>query len=427
MTNKNIVRNIFIILLGFSIGIFAVSKEQKEFAKLLEDGKNLMKSKEYSKALKVLRKAEQLNIENPELYYFLGYAFDKSSYENEYSILKVEYKLTDEISQYFEKVIALEYPYKGEKYILSPSEKVTSVWACLALNELIKGNSDKAKEALIEGRKRGGFNDYLLEFGRNLLLSCPEDAILFTNGDMDTFLPMYAQLIEGVRTDVSIINVWCLNLKKFVSALPTNPMSGKNTVITKYTEKDIEELAPWPDKPDSIPFTVKMPSGIEKTVIARPTGKVLGVMDQVQLRIINKNSARQSCFAITTNKSARSNLDEYLSLYGLVYVWSFSDEKYKDLNRRINFITNIMKYDAIKNECRTYPSPSKCYTPYLVGANYISLFMSCAIECVNGKKDDLAKQILTLVKNDLKYLYTDNRKFQEERKYFKKMEKKLLK
>jgi hypothetical protein len=79
-----------------------------------------------------------------------------------------------------------------------------------------------------------GWNDhdrsgryYAVDMARNMLASCPENAILFTGGDNDTFPLWYAQMVENYRTDVRVIVTSYFNSEWYTEQMTKQAMKSE--------------------------------------------------------------------------------------------------------------------------------------------------------------------------------------------------------
>ena len=175
------------------------------------------------------------------------------------------------------------------------------------------------------------------DYAYNLLQSVKPNAVLFTNGDNDTFPLWYLQDVEGVRRDVRIANLSLLNTPWYIKQLKNTTPYGTPKIDMSYTDQEIEQmgLTRW----DS---TQEMQLPVSKEAIAKynitdssviKSGKitwhmqntaqygnvkVIRTQDLVVLDIIGQAKwERPVYFAVTCSDDARLNLDNYLEMEGM--------------------------------------------------------------------------------------------------------------
>jgi hypothetical protein len=207
------------------------------------------------------------------------------------------------------------------------------------------------------------------DFGSNYLQSCAPNAIIFTNGDNDTFPLWYAQMVEGIRTDVRVCNLsyfqtdWYVDQMKRKAydsdALPISfehnqyvqgtrdviyvldqikrPVNLKEAIDfvrsddqgTKLQQADNASFLPsrqlfYPvDKAAVLANNVIDPKDADKIVSnldIKLTGNYLTKDELMILDIIaNNNWKRPIYFAITVGRDKYLNLQDYFQAEGFAY------------------------------------------------------------------------------------------------------------
>jgi len=82
-------------------------------------------------------------------------------------------------------------------------------------------------------------NRIAYEYAYNILAGLDQDAIVFTNGDNDTFPIWYLQEVEKFRTDVTVVNLSLVNLPWYIKQLKHNPVKP---LAIKRSDEEIDAL-----------------------------------------------------------------------------------------------------------------------------------------------------------------------------------------
>lgn len=175
------------------------------------------------------------------------------------------------------------------------------------------------------------------DYSYNMLQTCEKDAILFTNGDNDTFPLWYLQDVEGVRRDVRIVNLSLVNTPWYVQQMKNKPYYEEaKAVPISLSDTRIANVQPQLWEPRTIdlpvPPDVYAKYGVTDTA-ATNKGKIswamrntmqfgqtkaVRVQDILVLDIIRTNQwKRPIFFAVTCAPDSKIGLDDYLWFHGL--------------------------------------------------------------------------------------------------------------
>ncbi len=355
-----------------------------------------------------------------------------------------------------------DYAYAGSYYAFA-------IWigfSVLSLYELLKKKISGTTAAIavtllclfVPGMMaKAGWNDHSRahrytsrDFASDYLNSCERNAIIFTNGDNDTFPLWYAQEVENIRTDVRVVNLSLLNTDWYIDQLKrkyydSEPIElswstdkynlGKRDYIPFYdrgmkTAVELKELIDFmgSDDPQAkartnsgedinyfptkmLKFTVNPEEVLKNGVVSQENAdKIVKTMEwSIESNYLMKNSLiilniiannkwkRPIYFATTVGSENYLNLESYFQLEGLAYrlVPIRTEAKNEIVSGRVetglmyNNIMNKFKFGNMNDE-RVYLDENNIR----MTTNFRINFSRLAEELLNEGRRDSAIKVL---------------------------------
>lgn len=330
----------------------------------ISDAEQLFKE---GKPVEAFRAVEAFHREHPgdaEALYYLGRYLHFIQYDTGKRVF--DKAISDSIINYLDKSIAITDTIGNAFYYIGVEYGMQGHYA------FFEGDSLKAKEVFAMGHKKGGYPLWLLEFGRNVFLSCDSNAILFTGGDAEANALWYLQTVEGLRRDVTVMPAGLLSYPPFVKFVKQGiegffrpaPITMADSDIDSFTHRyfdsdsavievsskmkskyslDDDYTMKWALKPDYV-FQ-------GKEIITPGTGIIIHMLE-------NNKWQRPAYFTLASIPNMRASLDDYLYLKGLCY--KIMPVRVGDDRMDVEFTASLLMDTA---HIRYYPQLKDHYMP----------------------------------------------------------------
>jgi len=211
----------------------------------------------------------------------------------------------------------------------------------------LKGNEAKVTFYYKKLYETKDIAPWLVNYNYNVLISTEENAVIFTNGDNDTYPARMLQEAKGVRTDITVVNI---------------PMSGSESFLEKILKKRGIKI----DRKALMKKAVTIGSDGSKNFS-------ISAFTQEVCKYLAKNYPDIPIyFALTVYENHFKPLKDDLYIVGLAYRYSPSridNIAFIKKNLEKNFILDYLKYDWYND---LYPIRNVIHT---LNLNYVPAVM----------------------------------------------------
>ncbi|PIF02200.1 MAG: hypothetical protein CR996_01070 [Draconibacterium sp.] len=353
-----------VLLTTFTLGSSLFGQELTLKEQAIEE----FKKEHYDKAIEILERAVEEAPDDAEIYYYLGWYNHYLAYDSR-PLKGYNLSYSGKIFSYLDKALELNPNYGDAKYFYGAECSGN------AFNSMQNYDLEQLKYFYKRAFDKGAYPDWLIEFGKNLLNSCPENAILFVGGNADFDICFYLQLHQEFRKDITVIPIGNIDRPWYIEFLKNGLAGVVQPVKLSLTKNQIYDIHPfkWDTTIISIPLP---PRDIAKYDLAndftfnwqvnpdltsqRQHAKIRGEKPKdrtylspqraMLLQIVEENyGLRSICFSNLCNPFFYGGLDKYFVNCGLVSKLAPVDTKARNIQNNYSEFEKLLKRENLEH------------------------------------------------------------------------------
>jgi len=350
------------ILLVISCSQFGQELTLKE--KAIEE----FKKEHYKEAIEILEKAVLESPEDAQIYYYLGWYNHYLAYDSR-PLKGYDFGHSEKIFSYLDKALELNPNYGDAKYFYGAECSGN------AFNAMQNYDLEKLKYFYKVAFDKGAFPSWLIELGKNLLNSCPQNSIFFAGGNADFDICSYLQLHQEFRKDITVIPIGNIDRPWYVEFLKNGLKGGVKSIALSLTKNQIYDIHPF--KWDTTTVTISVPQkDIEKFSLpsdyklnwqvnpdlssnrlhSKMSGEnkknrtYLSPQRAILLQIVEENYAlRPICFSTFCNSFFYSGLEKYFTYCGLISKIAPVDTKVNNIQNDYSEMEKLLRSESFQH------------------------------------------------------------------------------